>query len=166
MSTAFNVWVCTIFSNISKLRSRNQASETHNLCRTSRCFVLFIFSRNFDDQLSSNLHRFVILCIYWDAPSEKTGLWRLPIVSSVFNTRIVFLILGKKSSCDHLSTKRIALTFFGNWFFPTNLMYYWILLRFVLRNCWVQLKMRLLAYVARKLYIIQSLCHVSIISAR
>ena len=27
---------------------------------------------------------FAILCIYWDTLSEKTGLWQLPIVSSVF----------------------------------------------------------------------------------
>ena len=45
---------------------------------------LTLISRNFDDQLSSNVHRFVILCICWDTPSEKTGLWQLPIVSSVF----------------------------------------------------------------------------------
>ena len=29
-------------------------------------------------------HRFVILCIWWDTPSEETGLWQLSIVSSVF----------------------------------------------------------------------------------
>ena len=34
-------------------------------------FFLFFFSCNFDDQLSSNLHRFVILCIlYWDTLTE------------------------------------------------------------------------------------------------
>ena len=43
-----------------------------------------IFSRNFDDRLSSNFHRCVILCICWDTPSEKTGLWQIPMVSSVF----------------------------------------------------------------------------------
>ena len=48
----------------------------------------FILSRNFDDQLSSNFHRFVILCICWDTPSGKTGLWQLPIVSSVFKINV------------------------------------------------------------------------------
>ena len=35
------------------------------------------WSRNFDDQLRSNLHRFVIVCtcICWDTPNEKTGLY-------------------------------------------------------------------------------------------
>ena len=33
----------------------------------------------------SDFHRFVILCICWDAASEKTGLWQLPVVSRVFN---------------------------------------------------------------------------------
>ena len=33
--------------------------------------------------MSSNFHRFVILCICWDTPSE-IGLWQLLIVSSVF----------------------------------------------------------------------------------
>ena len=35
----------------------------------------FFISCNFDDQLSRNFHRFVILCICWD--SENTGLWQL-----------------------------------------------------------------------------------------
>ena len=38
------------------------------------CFFLPLLSRNFDDQLSSNFHRFVILCICWDTASEKAGL--------------------------------------------------------------------------------------------
>ena len=50
----------------------------------TRVFFLSWLSRNFDGQLSSNFHRFVILCICWYTPSEKTGLWKLPIVSSVF----------------------------------------------------------------------------------
>ena len=46
-------------------------------------FCLFsLLSRNFDDRLSLNFHKFVILCICWYTPSEKTGLWQ---VSSVFN---------------------------------------------------------------------------------
>ena len=47
------------------------------------CFSRLILW-NFDHQLSPNFHRFVILCICWDHTSEKTGLWKLPIVSRVF----------------------------------------------------------------------------------
>ena len=52
------------------------------------CFLLSLLSRTFDDRLSSNFHRLVILCICWDTPSEKTGLWQVPIVSSVFKFRV------------------------------------------------------------------------------
>ena len=48
----------------------------------TRVFFFFHYlSRNFGDQLRSNFHRFVNLCTCWDTPSEKTGLWQLPIVS-------------------------------------------------------------------------------------
>ena len=47
------------------------------------CFFFHYF-RNFNDQLSSNFHRFVILCICWETPCEKTGLSQLPIVSTAF----------------------------------------------------------------------------------
>ena len=47
-------------------------------------FFLSLLSPNFDVRLSSNFHRFVILCICWDTPSEKTCLWQLPTVSSGF----------------------------------------------------------------------------------
>ena len=49
-----------------------------------RLFLLSLLSRKFDDRLNPNFHRFVILCICWDTPNEKTGLRQLPIVSSVF----------------------------------------------------------------------------------
>ena len=51
---------------------------------------LFPFSLScaIDDQLSSNFHRFVILCICWDTASGKTALWQLPIVSTVFKQPI------------------------------------------------------------------------------
>ena len=39
-------------------------------------FFLSLLSLNFEDQLSSNLHRVVFLCICWDTLSEKTGLWQ------------------------------------------------------------------------------------------
>ena len=44
-------------------------------------FFLSLLFRNFDDRLSSNFHRSVILCICWDIASEKTGL--LTITNSV-----------------------------------------------------------------------------------
>ena len=53
-------------------------------------FFLSLLSRNFDDQLSSNFHMFVVVCKCWDTPNEKSGLWQLPIVSSVFNIVILF----------------------------------------------------------------------------
>ena len=49
-----------------------------------RVFFLSLISRNFEDRLSSNFDRFVVLCICWDTPSEKTSLGQLPIVTSVF----------------------------------------------------------------------------------
>ena len=64
------------------MRSRNQASESTQL-RVTMVFFLLLLSRNFDNQLISKFHRFVILCICWDTPSEKTCLWQLPIVSRV-----------------------------------------------------------------------------------
>ena len=45
--------------------------------------------------MSSIFHRFVMLCIYLDTPSEKTGLWQLLIVSTAFKCRVV---LKKKTS--------------------------------------------------------------------
>ena len=59
------------------------------------CFFSFI-SLNFDDQLSSNVYRFVILCILFrDTQAEKTGLWQLPIVSSVFKRVIAYSTFEK-----------------------------------------------------------------------
>ena len=62
--------------------------KAHNLW--DKVLFLPLFSRNFNDQLSSNVHRFVILCICWDTPSENTGLWQLPKVSSAF--KIIFWV--------------------------------------------------------------------------
>ena len=53
------------------------------------CFFLSLLSRNFDDRLSSNFHRFVILCICWDTSNVKASLWQLPIVSTVFNISVI-----------------------------------------------------------------------------
>ena len=52
----------------------------------TRVFFLSLICHNFDDQLGSNFHMFVILCIC----CEKTGLVQLQIVSRVFNN-----IMGK-----------------------------------------------------------------------
>ena len=46
-----------------QLRSRIQASKSSQLVRQGS-FFLPLFSRNLDDQLSSNFHRFVTLCIF------------------------------------------------------------------------------------------------------
>ena len=93
-----------------------RASESSQNYATS-VFFLSLFSCNFDDQLCQHFHRFVILCLSWDTASEKTGLWQLPIVSSVFisclcpnsiytsDNTILFKFLGV--SCDdgnHLKT--------------------------------------------------------------
>ena len=61
----------------------------------TRVLFLLWLSRNFNDQLSSNFHRFVIYCICWDIASEKTGLWQLPIVSNVCQINIVICIASK-----------------------------------------------------------------------
>ena len=56
-----------VFSN------KTIAGSVNTLCDKIVFFVPLL-SRNFNDQLSSNFHRFVILCICWDTASVKTGL--------------------------------------------------------------------------------------------
>ena len=51
----------------------NSYLEAHYFVQQG-CFFLSLFSCNFNDQLSPNFHRLVILCICWDTPSENTGL--------------------------------------------------------------------------------------------
>ena len=70
-------------------------------------FFLPLLSRNFDDQLSLNFNRFVILCILcWDTLSEKTGLWQLPKVSSVFKLiKQIFKIVATRFDTDHFNQK-------------------------------------------------------------
>ena len=77
--------------------------ETTQLRLTS-VFFPSLLSRNFDDKLSSNFHRFVILYICWDTPSEKTGLWQLPIMSSVLTK-----FLGKRSRRKFTNRFRLRL---------------------------------------------------------
>ncbi len=72
--------------------SLSQASESTQFYATSVCF-LSLFSCNFDDQLSPNFHRFVILCICWNTPSEDTGLWQLPKVYPAFKSVLSLMVL-------------------------------------------------------------------------
>ena len=58
------------------LRIRFWGPEIKHLKGHNILFFLTLLSNNFEDQLSSNSHRFVILCICWDTPSEKTGIWQ------------------------------------------------------------------------------------------
>ena len=78
-----NAWHLTIKWGSSIVFNVN--SHT-NICDKGSCSSLL--SPNFDDQLSSNVHKFVFLCKCWDTPNEKTGLWQLPIASSAFNYMI------------------------------------------------------------------------------
>ena len=83
--------------------------------------------------LGSNFHRFVILSLCWDTPSEKTGLWQLPKVSSAFKytllatiSRPIVLISftkcflwKQKRSCYRASLHRdifqVTKSFFNSW---------------------------------------------------
>ena len=59
------------------LRSRNQAYYESTQPLVTRVSFFPLLFRNFDDRLSTNCHMFVTLCIlFWDTPSEKTGLWQ------------------------------------------------------------------------------------------
>ena len=49
------------------------------------CFFLSLLSCNFDDQLSQHFHRFVILCICLDTPSESTCLDNYRMCHGAFN---------------------------------------------------------------------------------
>ena len=64
--------------------SKSSIWNQKTLCDNVFFYFNVLLSRNFDKRLSSNLHKFVILGRCWDTPSEKTGLWQLPIVPSVF----------------------------------------------------------------------------------
>ena len=48
--------------------------KAHTYVQQGCFFFLSFFSCAFDDQLSPNFHRFVILCLCWDTPSENTDL--------------------------------------------------------------------------------------------
>ena len=83
----YSHWEITLSWKESPKETGNQTSESTHFCVT-RLFFLSLLSRNFDDRLSSNFHRFVILCICLVTPSEKTGLWQLPIVFTTFKMNV------------------------------------------------------------------------------
>ena len=56
--------------------------KAHNMFDTG--VFLPLFSRSFDEQLSSNLPRFVHLCICWGTPSKTNGFWQLPKVPNAY----------------------------------------------------------------------------------
>ena len=78
--------------------------KAHTFVWQGRFFLSFI-SRKFDDRLSSNFHRFVILCICWDTPTMKASLWQLPIVSTAFKKRLLLDEIGH-DVCIRLKKKR------------------------------------------------------------
>ena len=57
-------------------------------------FFPALVSCKLDDKLSPNVHRFVILSICWDTPSEKTGRWQLPNVSSAFKDVLFYFMFN------------------------------------------------------------------------
>ena len=87
------------YSNVKRLQAWSLLflPESTQIC-TAWVFFLSSFSCNFNGQLNPNLHKFVMLCICWDTPSENTGLWQLPNVSSAFKQIIllnIFFLLNK-----------------------------------------------------------------------
>ena len=60
-----------------------EVSESSIWKHTTSCdkgvFSSIVISQLLRPILSSHFHRFVIVSICWDIPSEKTGLWQLPI---------------------------------------------------------------------------------------
>ena len=72
--------------------SKSSIWKHTTLCDRLGVFFLSLISRNLDGQLSSNFHRFVILCICWDTTSVKPGIWQLPKVSSAFNQACNFVL--------------------------------------------------------------------------
>ena len=69
--------------------------NSHNFVWQGLFFFHYYLARNFDDRLSSNFHRFVILCIRWDTPTVKASLWQLPIVSTACKGRGPFSFYAK-----------------------------------------------------------------------
>ena len=57
--------------------------------------------------------RVCYFCICWDTPSEKTGLWQLPIVSSVFNLPLHTNLKMIPARCQRLHSRRLKLIGYG-----------------------------------------------------
>ena len=96
------------------LRNRFWGPEIKHLEAHNFVFFLLKLSRNFSYQLNSNFHRFVILCICWDALTDKTSLWQLPIVSSVFNITLTCYFLIAKKKGNGPITLNFFSVFYGN----------------------------------------------------
>ena len=96
----------------------NSSIWKHTL-RVKRVFFLLLLSRNFDDKLSSNFHRCVILCIFWDTPREKTGHWQLPIV---FNPKEFLIVLLYCASEISPSTHFFIFSFFSSLHYSNDFM--------------------------------------------
>ena len=69
----------------------NSSFWKHTTCAT-RVFFRSLFSWNFHEQLSSNFHRFFILCIYFEIRQVRT-FWAVTIVSGAFNSAVSTLDL-------------------------------------------------------------------------
>ena len=72
-------------------------------------FFLSLLSHNFKDQLSSNFYRFVIWCMCWDTPSEKTEkIWdnyqKCPVFLSLSaSCKPIRYIIGQTNFRLHLN---------------------------------------------------------------
>ena len=85
------------------LSLENKHLRAHNFLW--RVFLSFIIISQLRQPIELKSHRFVILCMCGYTPSEKTGLWQLPIVSTVIKRMlsIVFaLVLIHNISCHRL----------------------------------------------------------------
>ena len=69
---------------------------------TTSCDKDVFFFHSLLATFTTNWAQYVILCICWDTPSEKTGLWQLSIVSMSLMSRPLVLIY--KASGTWIST--------------------------------------------------------------
>ena len=67
---------------------------------------------------------FTGLLLCWDTPSEKTGLWHLPIVSSVFNHYWCTLRMGCKA-IHQVMFAPVFLVWFGSLLHHSTLLTTW-----------------------------------------
>ena len=80
------IWFCDLKIRFWGLEIKHR--KAHNLC--NKCafssIILSQLRRPIEPDFSQ-VSYFMHIC--WDTSSEKTGLWQLPIVSSVFNTSLI-----------------------------------------------------------------------------